>query len=166
MRNYLFEVIRAFVESGVDFVVCGGVACVLHGSERTTFDIDLYARLDRENLDRVILTARKLGLSPRIPEPIEHLTDEGKRRDWVEKKNALVYTLIDQEGFIQVDLLLSYPIDYSRLESNADRFEIDGARFLVSSKEDLIEVKQAVVPPREKDLQDIRALQDLIDAEG
>ena len=92
-------------------------------------------------MDRVILTARKLGLSPRIPEPIEHLTDEGKRRDWVEKKNALVYTLIDQEGFIQVDLLLSYPIDYSRLESNADRFEVDGARFLVSSKEDLIDAE-------------------------
>ncbi len=54
MRNYLFEVIRAFVESGVDFVVCGGVACVLQGCERTTFDIDIYARLSPENLDRVV----------------------------------------------------------------------------------------------------------------
>ena len=163
MRNYLFEVIRAFVESGVDFVVCGGVACVLQGCERTTFDIDIYARLSPANLDRVIAAARELGLTPRIPEPIGDLKDEERRRVWIEEKNALVYTLIDEEGFVQVDLLVSYPIEYSRLESNADVFEIEGAQFLVSSKRDLLEVKRTVQPPREKDLQDIRALQELID---
>lgn len=163
MRNYLFEVIRAFVEAGVDFVVCGGVACVLQGCERTTFDIDIYARLSPANLDRVIAAAKELGLFPRIPEPIEGLKDEDRRREWIEEKNALVYTLIDEEGFVQVDLLLSYPIEYSRLKSDSDAFEIDGTRFLVSSKRDLLEVKQLVDPPREKDIQDIRTLQELLD---
>ncbi len=75
----------------------------------------------------------------------------------------MVYTLIDEEGFVQVDLLLSYPIEYSRLRSHADVFEIEGTQFLVSSKRDLLEVKRSVRPPRDKDVQDIRALQELID---
>lgn len=165
MRNYLFELIRAFVDEGVDFVVCGGVACVLQGSERTTFDIDIYARLTPENLDRVIAAAKKLGLSPRIPEPIELLKDEDRRKAWVEEKNALVYTLNDKDSFLQVDLFLRYPISYPRLRSEADTFEIEGTRFAVSSKENLIEAKRGIDTPREKDLQDIRTLGELIDEE-
>lgn len=28
-------------KAGVEFVVCGGVACVLHGVERVTMDLDI-----------------------------------------------------------------------------------------------------------------------------
>lgn len=48
MENYLLKIITSLVEKDVDFVICGGVACVLQGCERTTFDIDLYPKPLRE----------------------------------------------------------------------------------------------------------------------
>ena len=42
-NDKLFELMKALSESGVKFVVCGGVACVLQGVERATFDLDIYA---------------------------------------------------------------------------------------------------------------------------
>lgn len=165
MRNHLLELIGTFADEHVEFVVCGGVACVLQGCDRTTFDIDLAVRLTRENLERCIVAARRSRLSPRIPEPIEHLLDDQIRRRWVTEKNALVYTLLDSDSLLQVDIFLKYPIDFDDLRSDADRFDIDSVRFLVSSKRHLIAAKKTVKPAREKDIADIRALQELIDGD-
>jgi hypothetical protein len=47
MKNFLFDVISELKENEVDFVICGDVACVLQGCERTTFDIDLNILTDK-----------------------------------------------------------------------------------------------------------------------
>jgi hypothetical protein len=36
MKNYLKEMLVTLADAGVEFVVGGGVACVLHGVERIT----------------------------------------------------------------------------------------------------------------------------------
>jgi len=162
MENHLLKIIASLVEVEVDFVVCGGVACVLQGCERTTFDIDIYPRMTEENLDNLIKVFKKLDFHPRIPEPIEHLKDEKKREKWVEEKNALVFTLNDSKSFLQVDLFLHYPIVFDELKKNADIFEIEGISFSVSSKQDLLAAKEQIKPPREKDIQDIRYLKELL----
>jgi hypothetical protein len=43
MENYLKEMLVTFGDAGVEFVVGGGVACVLHGVERVTLDLDGYS---------------------------------------------------------------------------------------------------------------------------
>ena len=52
MENYLKEMLVTLADAGVEFVVGGGVACVLHGVERVTLDLDVAVQLNAPNLDR------------------------------------------------------------------------------------------------------------------
>jgi hypothetical protein len=45
----LVALLRALVEEGIDFIVVGGGAAVLHGAPITTFDLDIVPRRDPAN---------------------------------------------------------------------------------------------------------------------
>ena len=45
---------------GVEFVVVGGVAAVLHGAPVTTFDIDTLIKVDEGNADRLLAALTEL----------------------------------------------------------------------------------------------------------
>ena len=57
------EILARLSEQGVDFVVIGGVAAVLHGSARVTLDVDVCATLDEPNLSKILAALR--GTNPR-----------------------------------------------------------------------------------------------------
>ena len=44
--NPVIATLGALSAAGVEFVVCGGVACVLQGVARATHDLDLLVTLD------------------------------------------------------------------------------------------------------------------------
>lgn len=46
----LIRILELFSARGVDFILIGGQAEILHGSARVTFDTDLCYRRTRENL--------------------------------------------------------------------------------------------------------------------
>jgi hypothetical protein len=165
MIHRIQQVLSALNEHLVDFVLCGGVACVLQGCERTTQDLDLFIALDQANLARAVAAFREIDLRPRIPEPMESLGDPRKRETWITEKNAIVYTLVSHDGFFQVDVFWTYPIAWHQLRQNADTIRIGGYDIAVSSKADLIRAKEYINPPREKDLWDIRVLKEL-EADG
>lgn len=165
MTNHLFDFIKRLVEYEIDFVICGGVACVLQGCDRTTFDIDINVPLKGENIHRLVELVKNIDLRPRNPEPLENILKEENRIRWLEQKNALVYTLTDSTGLLQINIFLRYPIPWQELKSGADSFEIDGIYFFVSSKRDLIYAKEQVFPLREKDRQDIQKLRELLNNE-
>lgn len=50
----LAALIRALVEAGVEFVVVGGAAAVLHGAPTTTQDLDIVHRRTPENVARLM----------------------------------------------------------------------------------------------------------------
>lgn len=158
MGNFLFDVIRKLVEHRVDFVLCGGLACVLHGSERSTFDIDIHIRMEEDNIQCLIEFARSSGLKPRIPEPLENLMLADKREAWIREKGAIVYTLIGKDGITQLDVFLDYPIPYEKLVKNAVIFEADGVPIPVSSVADMLRVKEGIPEKRIQDYQDIEFL--------
>jgi hypothetical protein len=62
----LAQIIPPLVRAKVDFILIGGMAAILHGSARVTFDVDLVYSRARENIER--LTA---ALAPHDP----HLRD-------------------------------------------------------------------------------------------
>ena len=47
------QLLRRLAEAGVDFVVVGGYAAVIHGSAYVTNDLDLCTVLSPDNLDRI-----------------------------------------------------------------------------------------------------------------
>lgn len=161
----LFELMKELHDSSLKFVICGGVACVLQGVERSTLDIDINVEMETDNLKKLIRIAKKFNLKPRNPEPIENLLDEKKRKEWIEKKNAIVYTLSSLESPLQIDIFLQYNKSFEDLMLSADLIKIDKYEFVVSSKEDLLESKKKVKPLREKDKTDILELKRLINEE-
>jgi hypothetical protein len=158
----LFSLLNELAEASVKCVICGGVACVLHGVERSTYDLDIAVDFSKKNLQKIIDVAKKFNLIPRIPEPIESLLDDGKRKSWIEKKGALVYTLVSQDSPMQIDIFLDYPIDFDELFHNSKKIKIESFEVLISSKEDLIFAKKNIEPVRDKDLIDIKELENLI----
>ncbi|MBL9148724.1 MAG: hypothetical protein JNM94_08525 [Phycisphaerae bacterium] len=146
----------------VDFVVVGGIACLLHGVQRTTADVDLCVRLDQANLSKLVELAARLCLRLRAPEPLEALADASRRQAWIDEKGAMVATLISPDSPLQIDVFLRYPIEYQELRDRATSFVIDGVSVLVSSREDLVRAKRSVSPPRRVDSRDIEDLEELI----
>lgn len=155
----LFELIKELSKGEVKYIICGGVACVLQGVERATYDLDIAVSFEKKNLQKIIEVIKKFGLIPRIPEPVENLFDENKRKEWLEKKGALVYTFISDNSPLQLDIFLSYPKSYEELFEKSDELEIDGIKFKVSSVEDLLFVKKLIAEARDKDIIDITELE-------
>ncbi len=46
--------LRTLSESGVEFILVGGVAATVHGSTRLTIDVDAVYRRTTENIDRLV----------------------------------------------------------------------------------------------------------------
>ncbi len=158
MKNQLLDLVKSLSQNDVKYVVCGGIACVLHGVERNTYDVDISLDMNHANLMKIIEIAKKFNLQPRIPEPIENLLDETKRNNWIQNKGAIVYTLVAQDSPLQMDIFLKYPKTYDELARKADNVIIDGIKIPVSSIDDLILAKNAVSPMRDKDRTDILEL--------
>ncbi|TAL30415.1 MAG: hypothetical protein EPN93_20075 [Spirochaetes bacterium] len=162
MRNHLHEILTALVGRHVRFIVCGGVALVLHGIERMTLDIDLSVDFERDNLKRFLEVMTELNLVPRVPVPAETLLDEEKRAIMIEQKHALVFTFLDTGNpYRQVDVFLTEKNRFENLIDDTVEADIGGAVIKVVSVGKLIEMKESVNPPRDKDAFDIDALKKL-----
>lgn len=155
----LLTLIKELSGADIKYVICGGVACVLQGVERATYDLDISVSFERANIEKIIEVTKKFGLVPRIPEPVENLFDENKRNRWVNEKGALVYTFISGNSPLQLDIFLSYPKTYDELFQNSEEIEIENLKIKVSSVEDLIFVKKHIHPMRDKDKLDIKELE-------
>jgi len=159
MNNHLKDILTSLSRGGVKFVVCGGVAVVLHGVERLTMDVDLSVSMEYDNLTRLLNVIKELGMVPRVPVPAESLLDPEKRRIMTEVKNALVFTFIDiNSPYRQIDIFLGKDILYSELMNDAVIIKLAGADIPVVSIKNLIQMKKGVNPLREKDITDIREL--------
>jgi hypothetical protein len=162
MKNHLHEILTALVRRHVRFIVCGGVALVLHGVERMTLDIDLSVDFEKGNLERFLDVMKDLNLVPRVPVPADSLLDEAKRAIMIEQKHALVFTFIDLENpYRQVDVFLTEKNSFEKLVDHTIETDIGGAVLRIVSVGKLIEMKESVIPLRDKDVFDIGALKKL-----
>jgi predicted nucleotidyltransferase len=51
-RNFI-SVLESFDQQGVEYILIGGVAMVLHGMERLTRDIDIFVKMEPENIEKL-----------------------------------------------------------------------------------------------------------------
>ncbi len=163
MNNYLREILENLVEQDVKFIICGGVAAVLHGVERMTIDIDISLDLEHTNLERFLFFIKKMNFVPRVAIPANFILDPLKRKMMVEEKNALVFTFIDPDKpYRQIDIFLEENKSYKKLINDTVKINIDNIKINILSVEKLIDMKKDIVPPRDKDLLDIKELQAIL----
>jgi hypothetical protein len=151
-------VIRALEDSGVRYLVAGGLAVVAHGYLRFTKDIDLVLALADPHAGRALDALAQLGYRPAVPVALHDFLDVAKRRDWIENKNARVFPLVsDAHRLTPVEIFLEEPFDFDEAYSRVVRQEV--APLLTAafvSLDDLLAMKRAA--SREQDLADIAEL--------
>ena len=148
-------ILQRLVTRGVDFVVIGGIATVLHGSARLTHDLDICYATDRGNLDAlgevlVGLNARLRG----VPDDVPFIPDGATLR------RVDVLALSTDYGNFDVLARPSGMTSYANLRENAERMDLGGFNVLVAHPLDLISMKRTANRP--KDLADIAELEAIL----
>jgi predicted nucleotidyltransferase len=149
------RLLRALVDGQVDFVVIGGVAAVLHGSARNTFDLDICFASDPGNLEA--LGSTLVGLQARlrgVPDEVPCVPDAAAL------KRVEVLTLVTTAGDLDVLRAPTGAPRYDVLRGHADRYDVGGFEVRVATVEDLIAMKSAA--GRAKDLGDVEELEAIL----
>lgn len=143
MLNQLRGVFASLQQHNVKYVVIGGIAAVLHGVPRATFDLDILIEATPENAQRLLaaLAASQFGTVA--------LTSV---------EDLLAHEITIFRDWVQVDVQTTTPgIEFATAWRNRETLNYQGQEFYVVSKADLIASKQAA--GREKDLEDVRLLE-------
>lgn len=161
MSLYL-PLFKALNDAGVNYVVVGGVATVLHGYARLTTDIDLMVDLAPEQAALAMRTLQSLGFTPRAPVPAEQFADAGKRKEWIEQKGMTVFSLFNPSNpMLSIDVFVHHPIPYAALRSRAERMVIDSVPVYICSIDDLVALKQQAGRPQDLlDIEKLRRIQE------
>lgn len=166
-HNHLLEMLAALDDARVKFIVCGGVAAVLHGVERMTLDLDLSIDFTPLNVKRFSAALRKLGLTPRVPIPAEVLSDPAQVKMMIEEKNAVVLSFTDNDSpFRHIDVFLRPEHAFENLVAHSETIKVAGRSIRVLNKAKLIELKQRIRPLRGKDRLDVLELKRLVKEES
>lgn len=163
-KPYLIEIISKLAKTGVEFIICGGMAAVFHGVERMTMDVDISLNMEPRNVKKFLSVVKELGLIPRVPVPAESLLDKKQVEFFIREKYALVFTFVDPDRpYRQIDVFLRDNKAYHLMKEHTVDVNIEHRKFKIVSIEKLLEMKLAIQPPREKDKHDIDALKKIIE---
>ena len=143
MLNRLKGVFRSFQDHDVKYLVIGGVASVLHGVPRATFDLDILIEASPENAARLLKALDEAGLgTASLTTPEDILANE--------------ITIFSDR--VRIDVQTSTPgLTFQGAWERREKWSYEDQDYYVVSKADLIASKRA--SGRAVDLEDARLLE-------
>jgi hypothetical protein len=136
-------VFASFHRHDVRYVVIGGIASILHGVPRATFDLDILILADRQNAQRLLDALMDAGLGTAAMISVEDLL-----------KNEI--TIFKDR--VRIDVQTSTPgLAFDKAWRDRETMRYHGQEFFVASKTDLIASKRAAGRP--VDMEDVRLLE-------
>ncbi|MCX6356200.1 MAG: nucleotidyltransferase [Candidatus Aureabacteria bacterium] len=143
MLNRLQDVFRSFQHHDVRYVVIGGIAVILHGVPRATFDLDILIEATPDNAKRLINALIDAGLATASMTTIQEL---------------LSNEITIFKDRVRIDVQTSIPgIQFPDAWKRREIMAYQGQEFFVLSKADLVVTKRAA--GRDVDLEDARLLE-------
>jgi predicted nucleotidyltransferase len=141
----LIKIAEVLQAHGVEFVVIGGQAAVLHGSPIPTFDVDLNYRRSSENLQRLAAALKNLNPTLRgAPPDLPFILDA---RSLALGSNFTFDTLLGPLDLLGwVEPLGTYDDVVTRVET----MSVGGLALQVLSLDDLIAIKRHIGRPKDK----------------
>lgn len=144
MLNRLQAVFASLEAHECEYVVIGGIAAVLHGVPRATFDLDILIAATLENGRRVLEALREAGMGTAA---------------LVTPEELLAHEITVFQDRVRLDVQTSTPgLTFVEAWEHRVEMEYQGQVFYVVSREDLIASKRAA--GRAVDLEDVRALEE------
>lgn len=142
MLNRLQDVFRSFQEHNVKYVVIGGIASILHGVPRATFDLDILIEATSENARRLLAALLGAGLGTASLTTVE---------------DVLANEITIFRDRVRVDVQTSTSgITFDDAWQRRKTLSYHGQEFFILSKQDLIVSKRAAGRP--VDMEDVRLL--------
>jgi len=130
---------------GVDFVVVGGMAGLVHGSAYPTFDLDVAYARDESNLTRMAAALAELAVTLRgAPPELPFQPDERSLA------NGANFTFASDLGALDILGDVAGIRDYDDLRCAAQVGSIEGVRVRVASLNHLIAMKRAANRTKDK----------------
>ena len=142
MLNRLKEVFASFQNHKVKYLVIGGIAAVLHGVPRATFDLDKLIEATPKNAQRLLeaMLETKLGTAELIT------------ADELVKHEITIF-----RDRVRIDVQTSTPgLVFADAWKKRQTMQYQGQKLYVVSKQDLVASKKAAGRP--VDLEDVRLL--------
>ena len=143
MLNRLQGVFASFQSHNVRYVVIGGIAAVLHGVPRATFDLDILIDPSPDNASRLLAALEATGFgTATLITPEELLRHE--------------ITVFNDR--VRIDVQTATPgLLFQDAWAHREEMTYNGQVFFVAALGDLIASKRAAGRPR--DLEDVRLLE-------
>jgi len=137
------DVFRCLHVHDVRYVVIGGIAAIVHGVPRTTFDVDLLIEASEPNAARLLKALEAAGIgSAALTTP----------------QQLLAHEITIFKDVVRVDVQTSTPgLSFADAWHRRVEREVSGVPYWILSKPDLIAAKRAAGRP--KDLEDVRVLE-------
>jgi hypothetical protein len=144
----LFHRLRAVFESfqahNVRYLIIGGIASVLYGVPRATFDIDILIEPTEENAAALLAALLEAGVGT---------------ASLIEARELLANEITVFKDRVRIDVQTSTPgLIFQEAWPRREVMEYQGQKFLVASRGDVIAAKRA--SGRSQDLEDVRILEE------
>jgi hypothetical protein len=144
----LGRLLEPMAGNGVDFVMIGGVAGILHGSNYPTYDLDLVYDRRPDNIARLVRALREIG-GIRLrgaPPDLEFPLDERVIG------NGANFTFITPHGDLDVLGEVAGVKSYEALSKDAVEREVFGMTVRIASLDKLIAMKRAANRPKDRNM--------------
>jgi hypothetical protein len=143
MINRLLDVFASFQKHGVRYIVIGGIAAVLHGVPRATFDLDILIEASTDNAQSLLDALLEANFAT---------------ASQITAHELLAHEITIFNDRVRIDVQTSTPgLQFEDAWLNRVAMNYHGQDFYVASKDDLIASKRAA--GRMKDLEDVRLLE-------
>jgi len=143
MLNRLQDVFKSFQQHEVRYIVIGGIASVLHGVPRATFDLDILIDPTDDNARRLLSALADAGFGTAV---------------MTNAQEILAHEITVFNDHLRIDVQTRTPgISFQDVWRRRKTVTYQGQDLFIVSKEDLIASKKA--SGRQVDLEDVRILQ-------
>ena len=143
MLNRLGAVFASFHSHDVRYVVIGGIAAILHGVPRATFDLDILIEATPANAGRLLDALREAGFDT------AHL---------IETEALLANEITVFNDRVRIDVQTSTPgLAFEDAWARRETRQYEGQPLYLASRQDIISSKRAAGRP--KDLEHARVLE-------
>jgi hypothetical protein len=152
------EILRVLAEHRVAYVLIGGLAAAIHGSDELTTDIDITPNSSPSNLGRLSAALDDLHAMVRTENEPEGLPFD---HDAESIARVTTWNLLTDFGALDLTFQPAGTQGYPDLRRDAERIVILGIPVTVASLADVVRSKEAAGRP--KDLRSLPALRRLLD---